>query len=87
MPGYQKFSSGLILQWGLGEAPRKSQSGHLLFPIPFPHACLAIVSNKQTAMTGSLRGDAVGVNSWNNTGYTVFAGDSASTVTWLAIGY
>ncbi len=75
--GYQKLSSGLIIQWGY------SAAGEATFPLSFPNACLNVVV--QIVSSGSAF-DAGHVNpTFNTTGFT----RTIKTVPcrWIAIGY
>ena len=42
--GYQKFTWGLIIQWGLSVALSPDSGAWVTFPIVFPHACLQVVA-------------------------------------------
>jgi len=58
--GYQKFSSGLILQWGKSDAYSQIQSPIIVnFPIEFPNVCLNVTStifnsNQNFGATGDI---------------------------------
>jgi hypothetical protein len=51
--GYQKFPSGLILQWGNGTTTASGATTPV-FPIAFPNACVNVVSGPQAAGVGSM---------------------------------
>jgi hypothetical protein len=80
--GYQKFSNGLIVQWGLTTTTTSPQT--VTFPIAFPTACL----NVQATATGT------STNTANTIVYTItttnFIGATANVLCnfyWVAIGY
>jgi hypothetical protein len=54
--GYVKLPGGLIVQWGsqvVGINGISSITSSVIFPIPFPTACLCVVSNISNSNNGS----------------------------------
>lgn len=95
--GYQKFPSGLIIQWGsfdmILDSTEKSQT--VQFPQAFPTTALngqATISDPgqgSTQMTSN-----VGVRTMSSTGITIrlkstsnYANGQTVTIRWLAIGH
>jgi hypothetical protein len=87
--GYQKFPSGLILQWGSASI---SGSGTALgFPIVFPTTVVLIFSNDQggSGTSGTHTTSCAGTS---NSGFNAFALDAngnpaATNLGWFAIGW
>ena len=85
-PGWQKLSSGLILQWGSIASP----AGNYSFPITFPNGCwLVLAGNTNTQGAGVDNAFAYPVSSTqfymatkSNSGFL-----SAYSCCWFAIGY
>lgn len=73
-PGYQKLSSGLILQWGYGYG-----YSYTPFPVPFPNACLYASCSSEAGYPNPQKANVsrFGVSSWA----------VGANVYWLAIGY
>ena len=88
--GYQKFPSGVIMQWGMsGE-----NVTNVTFPIAFPTACatVQITRGGGTAAnsTGSSGAGASVITSMSNTGFSVdsvIQSTDKSLIYYLAIGY
>lgn len=74
--GYQKFPSGLIIQWGLGQSETTST-----FPIAFPNACLNVTLGGKGGYYENQF-----VSSFTKTTVTL-GGTYAPQCYWMAIGY
>jgi hypothetical protein len=74
--GYQRFPSGLILQWGYS-----SVWAAVTFPIAFPNAAFSVVS--------TFRGSSHehGVTSVTTTGFSPTTNGNTSAFYWFAVGY
>jgi hypothetical protein len=89
-PGYQKFPSGIILQWGVSVVENGTPIG---FPIAFPNGVLQMWANDQGDLSSGLRlGTALKINGNNSVfkGYGVNPATGQyvpTTLGWLAIGY
>jgi len=79
--GYQKFASGLILQWGVtGPAPSGNTPFTVTFPIPFPTACYG------SQLTSSPNNGTVRVVSIAAASMSISCGQAGDVVYWLAYG-
>lgn len=83
--GYQKFSNGMIIQWGTAVG----QQVTVTFPIAFPTACNLVVSSQKWGGTDDKYAGRV---QWFNTTQTLLwwgrnYTDGAMATTWIAIGY
>jgi hypothetical protein len=86
--GYQKFPSGLIMQWGTFTGHNGGWSSvNVTFPIPFPSATVNVHTTIQAGQLGNTEGSLT-VNTVSTTGFTSTSGLSgAFSVYFLAIGY
>jgi hypothetical protein len=86
--GYQKFPSGLIMQWGTFTGHNGGWSSvNVTFPIPFPSATVNVHTTIQAGQLGNTEGSLT-VNTISTTGFTSTSGLSgAFSVYFLAIGY
>jgi len=73
---YVQFSNGLIIQFG-----QVYKTQNIIFPIPFPNACLSIV------ITSSFYGTSTFVSSVTKTGATVIWADENRGGYYVALGY
>lgn len=83
--GYQKFSNGLILQWG---QYNDVASPTITFPIAFPNYCASATVEQYWNNTGSKY--AGRVRSKGTTSMAVHWGNnyvSGADIIWIAIGY
>jgi phage-related tail fiber protein len=83
--GYQKFSSGLILQWGAASVPANGGTT-VYFPIAFPSGGLNVVVSDQASSQGSVEpmgAQVIDVNAFQAWYKTAASG----TFYWVAIGY
>lgn len=76
--GYQKFPSGLIIQWG-----RRTGSGTVTFPIAFPTAFLQGYSSCYNGSAANIETTFYG---GTTTGGSVY-GTASWSIAWFAIGY
>lgn len=80
--GYQKFASGLILQWG-ASSTSAGGSGTINFPLAFPNAAYSCVMTDSIANSPAPNLTALSTTSFSwargNTG-------STSTMYWIAVG-
>lgn len=91
--GYQKFPSGLILQWG-GAGSDAGNSGvqERLFPIPFPNSCLRVIAaDGAVSTTGSVAHIISVLNDYNASGFRYLVTNLngnlvTSVIHWIAIG-
>ncbi|CAI1698096.1 Uncharacterised protein [Serratia fonticola] len=89
--GYQKFSSGLIIQWMNPVASGVASNGSVTLPIPFPNALLfSIVADSVTVGSPASLNLAWNINAstkssiaWSSTA----TGDVIGSFVILAIGY
>jgi len=81
--GYQKFASGLIIQWGTLTADGAGNYT-ITLPIAFPSACVSFAGAPHTAtsFTGGLQYISLGTASIS--GYVANSGNVSK---WMAIGY
>lgn len=85
--GYQKLSSGLIMQWGTTPSIGTDSSYAVTFPIAFPTACVSVqVCGKLGTITGA-SGYSIGTGSYTTTAVTIYNDSNPQTVAWFAIGY
>ncbi len=90
--GYQKLTSGMIIQWGKTYAPDDTYT-QITFPIAFPTACVSVTANPET--TGAVSGgNSIGVCIGGITTTTFNAGvalyntaPSTGYIFWMAMGY
>lgn len=88
--GYQKFASGLVMQWGANTLGR-DQSTQISWPYTFPNACLqATCTLGEHGNTSSTDDGGVGI--WNLTTTTckIWVGawqPSSMLIRWMAIGH
>lgn len=91
--GYQKFPSGLIIQWGQYNSTIADSSGvTITLPITFPNSFASVTSNLSynTPITGS---SSQGTYNYilSTSQFNVYIGDTGTTnnngFTWIAIGY
>lgn len=76
--GWQKFPSGLILQWGLATA---TTAGSLVtYPIAFPNATFAVITGPAST------GVTTAANSPTKTGFTFYASSGSTLHWWAALG-
>jgi hypothetical protein len=93
--GFQKLSSGLIIQWG--QCSPSNGSFAVTFPTPFPNAGLAAVANELGASAwtnanvsvygvyGLVKtGMGIRMANWNGSAFSV---NQAGNAFWIAIGY
>ena len=82
--GYQKFASGLILQWG--SATFTPSGLPVTFPIPFPTVTHQVLMSLYQAPGGVA--PATGISSVTNTGFVGSVGTGGGlAAAWLAIGH
>ena len=85
--GYQKFSGGLIMQWGSVNVGGGWSSAAVTYPTAFTTATRNIQFTIQGGQLGNTEG-ALAASSISTTGFTITSGYSgAFPVYWLAIGY
>jgi hypothetical protein len=85
--GYQKFPSGLIMQWGTYSGHGGWSTVNVTYPIPFPTGTVNIHTTIQAGQLGNTEG-ALTVSSMSTTGFTSTSGYSGTfPVYYLAIGY
>jgi hypothetical protein len=69
--GYQRFASGLVLQWCKGTLASGDSTQTVNFPIPFPTACLHVQATNQPSGSNQNIAKGWGVQAWTKTGATV----------------
>lgn len=80
--GYQKFSNGLIIQWGFVDMG--SSSKKVTFPVTFPSACavpICQIKRSQALIYAPV------VTGYNKTDFTCYTGYAERDVFYLALGY
>lgn len=76
--GYQKFSNGLIIQWGYVQ-----NNGNYSFPLVFPNSCFSLTFGRVTANEGTPGADSVTAS-----GFYYRSLNIANTIArYIAIGY
>ena len=82
--GFQKFASGLILQWGRNNFAFGGTT--ITFPIQFPAACFAVVATRNGAVADA---PAYGVNSITRTNFVGICDTSGGVLNscWVAVGF
>jgi hypothetical protein len=85
--GYQKFPSGLIIQWGTSASVSPNSTTSVTFPIAFPNAVFSITTGANAA--NSYADGTTNVVSKTTSGFVACNGDNANafTCSWIAIGY
>lgn len=92
--GYQKFSTGLVAQWGsiVGQlvSPGASLGVAVTFPIAFPTGTLLVLPTNGGSGTNAYISASCGTAT--TTGFTFYLGNSFTSSqvvagTWIAIGY
>ena len=85
--GYQKFPSGVILQWGFAQTPGYGTIT-VNFPIAFPHACFSITCSTNRTSSGSSGYNYVTILSASQFEATFdLQSNGYSGGYWMAIGY
>jgi len=86
--GYQRFSSGIILQWGR-LSTNYNWNTRINFPTVFPSACQAVMLtyDAQTSGTSGIYRERCGVKYRTQTGFYGGGDNLGHTLTYLAIGY
>lgn len=91
LPGWTKFSNGLIIQWGqtLTSAYKYKSAFVVNFPTAFPHACLSMTQNTSIQQDWGDKGDSIGLYGFTKTGFTVWVGTERwkPLLNWIAVGY
>ncbi len=82
--GYQKFASGLIIQWGFASSSVNLSTQTVSFPLTFPNACLSVISNPQAA---SSSGGDVGYITVQSVSTSNFVTIYSCNRYWAAVGY
>jgi hypothetical protein len=86
--GYQKIPGGLIVQWGTTSSISVDGSVTVTYPIAFPNAAFVVFATPYGWTVSGGPGPVCGPTSWNATTATIQNdGSTASTCSWLAIGY
>jgi hypothetical protein len=86
-PGYQKFPSGLIIQWGHVNSCGSACLDNITFPITFPHSAFSISAIIEGSSTPS---SGVSVASLNTTSAAIDTNITSGTkfaIYWMAVGY
>jgi hypothetical protein len=78
--GYQRFASGLIVQWGYS-----ATNYNVTFPITFPNACFFV--SVTTNRSGTTAGGANYAKDITTVGFTATFDTSVDNGWWMAIGY
>lgn len=82
--GYQKFPSGLVMQWGSADTLGATYKT-VTFPVTFPTACVLAVPVDAENVSANVR---VGAYSSITAAHVLFTfSGTASTFSWIAIGY
>jgi hypothetical protein len=85
--GYQKFSDGLILQWGYVPSTGAVGTYTVTLPITYPRGMLqASISNAINNSPVTLYMSAA---NWSATGFTAFTsnGSASWSFSWMSLGY
>lgn len=87
--GFQKFPTGLYLQWGITGSLGSGTTTTIAFPIAFPTACKQVIpgisgnSASSTAATGH-----IGTGNYTTTGFDLYNRTSLTfTFNFMAIGF
>lgn len=90
--GYQKFPSGLILQWGGGGSDTGTPGvAERTFNIPFPNACFRVIP-VDGAQSDTGVSHVISVRDWSASSFrylvTTLSGSPATSVIhWVALGF
>jgi hypothetical protein len=83
--GYQRFPTGIILQWGSAGVPANGGTTVYL-PIAFPTAAVSVVVSDQASSQVSV--EPMGGQFIDNSSFQAwYKSATAGTFYWLAIGY
>lgn len=86
--GYQKFSNGIVIQWGISTGVTSGSSVPITFPIAFPNDVFRIsVTGRSSTFTSSLSGIVANETA---TGFDLGSFSSVGltrSYDWIAIGY
>lgn len=87
--GYQKFPSGIFLQWGITGSVSSEATESVTFPLEFPNACLqAIACARNNSAELSTTTGRLGTGNYSTTGFDIYNRTSVSqTINWFAVGY
>lgn len=86
--GYQKLPGGLIIQWGKTSTAVSSANLSVAFPVAFPNACVAVVSNARAIPDNADSGaTAQGYGRVVSRSTTSFVFAFTSERDWIAFGY
>ncbi|MEM8144961.1 hypothetical protein Q4R42_13480 [Morganella morganii subsp. sibonii] len=87
--GYQKLPSGLIIQWGAGNAGVGSAAGtgnEIMYPVSFPNLCFQIIATYDNGGSVVTAGAAGGMTT-DSFLLRCAASSGNYNFRWLAIGY
>ena len=82
--GYQKFSNGVVLQWGLATC---SATPGAAAAVAFPLAFTTIYRVFTTGQTTNINNAATWMDTGTNTGFNIRGALASQAAAWLAIGY
>lgn len=87
--GYQKFPSGIVIQWGVTASLASETTTPITFPTPFDTGCFQVMPglNSIAAEASSATGH-FGSGNYSKTGFDLYnRTDDAHVFNWMAIGY
>jgi len=89
--GYQKLSSGLIIQWGSVASPAANSINAVSFPLTFPSAVFGVIATVQGSTATGVASDtgAIKTNAITTSGMNlVYCDDVVGTsISWYATGH
>lgn len=87
--GYQKFPSGIVIQWGTTASIASEDTGAVTFPVAFETSCLQVMAEiKDNSAESSASTGHHGTGAYSTTGFSVYnRTDDAHVFNWWAIGY
>lgn len=84
--GYQKFSNGLIIQWGVYNAPANANVT-ITLPSTFPSAFVNVSATLSANLASLATGQSLFASPINTSRFKLVTTAAAGNVYWFAIGY
>ena len=87
--GYQKFASGLVIQWGTTAGLASASTTSTSFSTAFPTACLQVfLTPKDNSAVATAATGQPGVGNYSTTAFDLYNRTSVTlTFNWVALGY
>jgi hypothetical protein len=81
-PGYQKFPSGIIFEWGQNGCQSASPGTTVSFPLAFPHSVFSV-----TGTAFGQNSNTITVLSQSVSSFSCINAVSGASVNWIAVGF